>query len=407
MSGPGETTFTAGDGEGIAAVLSDVTYRNGVELTVLDSAGDQIGSAIVVAPGGFVDTIALPGAGSYVARVTPNIPSQRGTFHLQLIHVPPDVTGEITPDAPPVAIANAVPGQNMRLTFHGTSGQRVSLSETNAGMKDGVTVSIRDPSDTTLSGRIVLPGPAFSDTTELRADGTYTVFIDPGEQDVGSLTIVMHEVPPDVVAQTEPNAKPFTVTTTVPGQNASFTFAGQAQQRVSMSLTDITVPTSVGVELDDSDGTRIDGLIVVPPEGFLDTVSLPRSGTYTMKLDPADDGTGSFTVALYDVPPDPVIPIAVNGPPKTVTTASPGQNIVLQIKGAPGTVFLHASDVSFPQGLTMQMLDATGKPVGTLSSIGKSGGEVQLTIDPTGLLVVRLDASEADVGHVTVSIKTP
>jgi hypothetical protein len=341
-----------------------------------------------------------------VARVTPSTPTQTGSFRLRLIHVPPDVTGQIAPDGPPVTIANTVPGQNMRLSFTGTKGQRVSLSETAIAVKDDAGITILDPAGNRLSGEIVLPGTAFSDTTELPVDGTYTVLIDPDQEDVGSVTIAMHDVPPDVVVRTEPNAKPFTITTTVPGQNASFSFPARAGQRLSMNMTGITVPTSVGVELDAPDGSRVAGQIMIQPGGFLDTQTLPQSGTYTMKIDPADDGTGSVTVALFAVPPDPVVGLSVNGPVQTATTVAPGQNVVLEIKGGSGAITLHCTGVSFPQGLVLQALDAKGQPTGALQFVGSNGGDVPFEIGSSGLLVVRLDASEADVGHVTVSVQS-
>jgi hypothetical protein len=62
--------------------------------------------------------------------------------------------------------------------------------------------------------------------------------------------------------------------------------------------------------------------------------------------------------------------------------------------------------VSFPQGLLLQTLDEKGQPTGTLQFVGQNGGDAQFEIGSGGLLVVRLDASGADVGHVTVSVQS-
>ena len=406
ISGPTSFPFQAGAGEGLAARLTRVTYKTGVNLRVTDSGGALVGGSTIIAPGGFVDTIRLPAAGAYEVEVAPNVKSERGSFRLHLIHVPPDVTGEITLDGPPATIANAVPGQNMRLTFPATKGRRISVNETNLTVQTAATVAVLDPGGNPVSSLVVLPPSGFSDTTDLPVDGTYTLLIDPDEADVGSITIDIHLVPPDPTVETRPNAEPFTLTTTVAGQNASFTFAGKNGQRVSMILSDITVPTSVGTGLDAPDGTRVGGQLSLPPKDFLDVQTLPQDGTYTMQLDMGEDGTGSVTVALFDVPPDPVAALGVDGSAQTVRTTAPGQNVVLQVRGASGPVTLHCTNLAFDRGLVVRQLDANGRPVGPLNIATPTFGDIALTPGPDGQLTVLLDPIEDDVGSVTVSVST-
>ncbi|HXJ64087.1 MAG TPA: hypothetical protein VNN79_10060, partial [Actinomycetota bacterium] len=402
ISGPRNFPFQAGDGEGLAARLSRVTFKDGVNLQVLDAGGNAVGGSTILAPGGFVDRISLPAAGAYDVRVKPNIPSESGSFRLVLIHVPPDVTGEITPDGPPVTIANTVPGQNMDLSFPGTKGMRISLSETSIAVKVAVTVTIVDPSGNSVAGHVLLPPSGFSDTATLPVDGTYTLAIDPVGADVGSVTTAMHVVPPDPTAETRPNSKPFTMTTTVPGQNASFTFSGQAGQRVSMDMTNITV-TSVSITLAAPDGSNVQGQVMLPPETFMEATTLPQDGTYTMHLDVGADATGSMTMQLFDVPPDPVVALGVDGPAQTVTTTAPGQNAVLQLRGLTGPVTLHFTNVTYKSGLVLQPVDAKGNAQGGLSLVDPPGGDVDMAPGPDGLLFVKLDPSSTDVGRVTVS----
>src|SRR5262249_5941573 len=158
--------------------------------------------------------------------------------------------------------------------------ERISLSETDITVKDAIVVTIVDPEGHVLIGRTFLPPSGFSDTQELPADGTYSLEIDPVQADVGSVTTAMHHVPADPTAETRPNSEPFTMTTTVPGQNASFTFAGQKGERVSMDLSNDTVATSVGIELEAPDGTAVRFQTMLPPEDFMDTQTLPQDGTY-------------------------------------------------------------------------------------------------------------------------------
>ena len=90
------------------------------------------------------------------------------------------------------------------------------------------------------------------------------------------------------------------VSITVPGQNASVTFAGTAGHRVSFNFT-MSMSTRITV-------LRPDGATLVsqvaPGNTFIDVLPLPLTGTYTILLDPFDQATGPITTSVYDVPPD-------------------------------------------------------------------------------------------------------
>src|SRR5205823_880612 len=60
--------------------------------------------------------------------------------------------------------------------------------------------------------------------------------------------------------------------------------------------------------------------------GFMEPVTLPNTGPYTLFADPNDAATGSFTATLYSVDPDLSSAVTVNAPPLNVTTTAPGQN---------------------------------------------------------------------------------
>src|SRR2546429_3602881 len=68
--------------------------------------------------------------------------------------------------------------------------------------------------------------------------GTYKIFLDPTGTLTGSLTITAYDVPPDATQAITPTNAGATATdtTTVPGQNMAFTFAGTAGQRITFGL---------------------------------------------------------------------------------------------------------------------------------------------------------------------------
>src|SRR5436309_2874086 len=97
-----------------------------------------------------------------------------------------------------------------------------------------------------------------------------------------------------------------TVSTTAARQNAATTFSGTAGQRVFVNLTGVSIGSSSCCSLLASilkpDGSTMSGTTkyVGTSGGYLDTVTLPSSGTYTVFLDPQGTATGSATVTTYD-----------------------------------------------------------------------------------------------------------
>ena len=69
--------------------------------------------------------------------------------------------------------------------------------------------------------------------------------------------------------------------------------------------------------------------------GFLDTVTLPSTGTYTIFINPSLETAGSMDWTLYDST-DVTGTIAPGGAPVTVTTTIPGQRGRLNFSGTPG-----------------------------------------------------------------------
>jgi hypothetical protein len=132
---------------------------------------------------------------------------------------------------------------------------------------------------------------------------------------------------------------PVSVTTSVPGQDASLSFDGIDGRRVSVKLNAVTIGSSscssAKVSL-----LRPDGAALVAATyfgtggGFVDVKTLPVSGTYTIFLDPQSNSVGSATVTLYDVPPDVSGSVAVGGAATAASISVPGQNARLTFTGA-------------------------------------------------------------------------
>ena len=371
--------------------------------------------------GGFFDTRSLPMSGRYRILVDPQ-GTATGSMTLALYDVPPDTTGSIAAGGPPVAVSlGPVPGQNGTVTFTGTAGQRIALGMSNVTIGSSsccsARVSITKPDGTTLVfATPVGTSGGFLDTRALPVSGTYTILVDPQAADVGSMTLTLYDVPPDMSASITPGGPAVTVSMgPVPGQNALVTFSGTAGQRIALSMSNVTIGTSTccsaRVSVANPDGSS---LVYATPVGrnggFLDTRVLPASGMYTILVDPQGTDLGSMTLTLYDVPPDATGSIAVGGPPVTLSlTPVPGQNAMLGFDGTAGQrVSLRLSNVTIGNSSCCGAKISPLKPDGTNLVppilVGTFGATISATLPVTGRYSIGVDPQGAYVGSITLTL---
>jgi YD repeat-containing protein len=245
-----------------------------------------------------IGAITLPLTGTYTILVTT---SSAGSVTVSLYDCTP-VVAAITPGGGPVSIANSVLSQNMILTFTASAGQRVSMITSNVNVCCGVINGyLLKPDGSTLSN-ITFQSliTNFIDTQTLPVAGTYSILVVPGGSSTGSVSVTLYNVV-DASGTLTIGGSPVTVTTTVPGQNASLTFSGAANQQATVHFTGNTIPASacVSVSLRKPDGTTLTSLSNQCGTSFnLASQTLPVSGTYTVFIDPVYNGTGGITVSV-------------------------------------------------------------------------------------------------------------
>jgi hypothetical protein len=160
-----------------------------------------------------------------------------------------DIIGTITANGPAVNVTTTTPGQNALYTFSVTQSQRVSLLITNVNFSGVIGFSVPrvsivgpSPSNTEKGNASAFNGSnSFIDTVSLSA-GTYTVKVDPQDFSTGSLTLTLYTVPNDISGTISANGTATTVSITTPGQNASLTFSGTQHQRISLLVSNVTLP---------------------------------------------------------------------------------------------------------------------------------------------------------------------
>src|SRR5262249_33807685 len=255
-----------------------------------------------------------------------------------------------------VSISTTTPGQNARVTFDGSASQRISINITNATFQFALLSILRPDGSTLGNNRFIGPGATFIDTTTLPSARGYLISIDPNGACTGSATVQIYDVPPDAGGPITPSGAPVTVTTTVPGQNGRLTFAGTAGQRVSLVISNVTYSSATAQLLDPS-GNSVGGSVLFGTSGgFVDTRTLPSTGTYSITIDPPNTTTGSATFTLYNVPPD-VTGTITPGSSFVTSISTPGQNANYTFAGTAGQ---RISLKTGPSTISMGYVSITG-----------------------------------------------
>lgn len=406
--------FEGTAGQGISLKLSGASYP-GV------SYGNYVGVLSITRPNGttlvtatgytttglFTDNQTLPETGTY--RILLDVYSTyTGSITATLYNSTP-VTGPITPGGPAVTATTTAPGQNIALTFNGTTGQRVSLQTSNTTIGGGV-VSIRRPDNYSLGATVIVGSSRYLDAITLPVNGVYTVYVDPNVELTGSITLLLHDVPADTVTPITPNGPAVTVTNTTPGQNARLTFTGTAGHRISLKLTNPSYPNAPpGSALGTVAVLRPDGTVLptttyyTASSGFIDARLLPDTGTYTILVDVDTTLTGSVNVTLYDFL-DVTGPITPGGSSVTATTTAPGQNISLSFNGTAGQrVALQTSNTTITAGfISVRKPDGyslAGSPI-----VGSGRYLDAVTLPVNGTYTVSVDPNAEYTGNITLTL---
>jgi hypothetical protein len=106
-------------------------------------------------------------------------------------------------------------------------------------------LALLKPDGSTLSSNSSLSTTTFLDAVTLPVDGTYTVLVDPDGTRTGSFTLTVYTMT-DVTGTVTANGSPTTFSLSTPGQNARYSLAGTAGQRVSVLISNATCCGSSG-----------------------------------------------------------------------------------------------------------------------------------------------------------------
>jgi hypothetical protein len=336
-SAPGQNaavTVSGTAGQRLSVALTGSTYgSSGLQVGVRRPDGTSLVSAQSVSGSGFLDQFVLPVAGTYSIFVDP-VRAATGQIGVQVFDVSADATVAAPLDGTPVTVTTTMPGQNAAVTFSALAGQRISVR---VAMGSNPQVAVRRPDGSTLVGAQTVYTSLLVEPFLIPAAGTYTVAINPGGISVGSAVVHVYALPDDVVVATTMGGGPVTVGTLLPGLNGRAEFPGTAGIRASVRIASHSYGSSnLRVGLRGPDGATLVSPQIVYSSSFLEPVTLPSSGTYAVTVDPTSAATGSASVQVYDVPPDPVLTTTPGSGPVIATAGVPGQNVRVEFPGVAG-----------------------------------------------------------------------
>jgi YD repeat-containing protein len=366
-------------------------------IALLAADGTELVSDYVLRTEGepvLLDAPLAPGA-SLTVLVDPEL-DEFGSITLELSHPPAAATGSITPGIL-TPIGTTLPGQNARLLFTGAAGQRVSVKVDRVGDISIFTViRLIAPSGAVLASGQLNSGMDFLDAVTLPVAGSYVIEIDPPDENVGSVNVMLHDIT-DLTAAATIGGPAVNFTFTTPGQNGTVTFDGSTGTRVGFLFTGL----SGFITLRAPDNSILFGPIVRPT--FIDA-TLTQTGTHTLTFDPNAMNTGAMSVTLSSVPADVTGTIVAGGPALPINITAAGQNAQVTFEAVGGQrVSLQMTSVSIQQSaVTIKRPD--GSALAT-TNVFTSGGFIDTNVlaDP-GTYTITVDPVREFTGAVTLSL---
>ncbi|MET8118276.1 VWD domain-containing protein [Micromonospora sp. NPDC005189] len=279
-----------------AATVAD---RCGV-LLLLDPQGRQLATGCVISGVGFIDTTTLAVTGDHQVVLDP-WDADLGRATVRVVTVT-DEDRTLTVDGPAVRATLAQPGAVSRLAFDGRAGQKVFLQVTGATLPDRCNVlRLLDPAGEQAATGCVIGGQGHVDGFVLPATGRYVLEIDGTSTDTGWADVRLRDAR-DEQADTVADGRTSTLTVSRPGAVSRLRFPADAGRRLTVEVTSASLPDRCAILIvAGPDGDQLGSGCVIGGTGRFEMGPLPRSGTYTLVLDPWADETGSATVSVRQV----------------------------------------------------------------------------------------------------------
>jgi RHS repeat-associated protein len=417
----GLATIEATGGEMLSNVLNNITIASGTAY-VYSPRDEEIASrTFSSSEERLIEPVTLPSTGTYTVLIAP---SGEDTGKLEVTPYYADtVTGTLNPttEGATKSVSLPTPGQKAKYTVSGSAGEEVSIRVSEFAFPKEAWLEWFNAEGKNI-GEKGFTGTGFMESVVLPATGTYTLVVNPYyPANIGSMkftafnsTVVTGSITPTTSGESK------TVTTSVPGQYATVTFSGSANEEVSLVFSESTIKSGSVVVLSP------EGYEVAPSNESLGTSTmmdgthgalvLPKTGTYTIRIKPSGEETGSVKLTAYKANEvTGLISPTTSGAEETVSISIPGQKAKYTVSGTAGEeVTAHVSEFTFAKEAWVEWFNAEGKNIGEKGFTGTgfmesvvfpSTGTYYLVVNPygmnTGGLKIKVYNATAVTGSTT------
>jgi len=319
--------------------------------------------------------------GTYILAL---VPAGLGTGNaaVQVLPMPPPITGVVTIGGPAVQLTNAASRQQLMWTFDGTAGQQIYVDLNRFSLLSGNSLlSLYDAQSRSYASTWIdnpnLLGNAWGPFT-LTMTGTFALVLAPAGLATGSATLQLLPVPPAVTGTATIDGSAVQLTSTAPGQPLAWTFACKAGQGISVavnSYSGFSRNSSISVydqlfrlygnrDLGSlSSGTKSTttlGPYTVNVNGTCTAVLVPQGlgfGSAAVQISGAPGGTGSSFVGGT---------LTAGGSGTLLSSTTVGQALMWTLQGTAGQQISIALDryTGFDGASTLSLYDQQGRKYG-------------------------------------------
>ena len=401
--GQGLLIFEGNSGQHVQVKIIDVNYANCSNanygyLSLYDPNGQKL-TSITACHNAYLD-VTLPVTGSYGVLIDP-FGADTGSLTFAIDNAPADITGTIVADGSTTTITTTLPGQNARLAFTATAGQRVVL-QSKGGSFDcsQVSPSIIGPDGVPLVRGFDLCGYSPL-VASIGQTGQYFVLIDPQSKAIGNVSVSLTVVP-ELTGTIAIGGPAVDVTSAIAGQSASLNFNAVLGQYVFLRVNG-GGGYCFGKTIAIFYGSKSLGSTFGCGGGLIGPVPITVSGTYSVKIDPVEQNIGSLSLQLTDVPPI-IGTITIGGSPVAVSLPNVGQIARLEFNGTVGQhVKLTAVSSTIGDYCTeAKIIDAENWPM--IDNCLQSGGVLEATLSSTGMYTIVITPLPTQTGNITLSL---
>jgi YD repeat-containing protein len=268
--------------------------------------------------GNYIDAVTLPTTETYSVIVAPQGTST-GNLSLSLNNDADVTTPAISINNPTAQWSATALGQDVRLTFTPNSSQtQIAIYATDLSSTAEPYLNLVSPSGSIQATLQLYPNSqltSFMDTQPVIPNQPYQLWVEHYLANVESQTLQIISVPPNFTGTlTVPAAGVKGTAVQVPttgslavGQNATLTFSATAGQKLSFNVLGSTIGSSgSGCNLTVMGPSPSTTYITGGSAGscayqgptYVDTVTMPTTGTYTVLIDPQGASTGTVSISI-------------------------------------------------------------------------------------------------------------